>query len=122
MHSCRIGNFVSDNSAIVPKWFSAICRNGFLPNRPTFKKIYQGGGELFKILFLIVTLVIKVMEYVKKKIMIICYQNLVFNAWGSGMDNAASKKRVLQSINNRIVIDYKRAYSKLVLAMLLVRL
>jgi hypothetical protein len=62
------------------------------------------------------------MEYVKKKIMIICYQNLVFNAWGSGMDNAASKKRVLQSINNRIVIDYKRAYSKLVLAMLLVRL
>jgi hypothetical protein len=26
---CRIGNFVSDNSAILPKWFSAICRNGF---------------------------------------------------------------------------------------------
>jgi hypothetical protein len=50
----------------------------------------------------IVTLVIKVMEYVKKIIiMIICYQKLIFNAWGrGGMDNATSKKRVLQSIKN----------------------
>ncbi len=38
------------------------------------------------------------------------------------MDNAASKRRVLQSIKNLIVIDYERAYSKLVLVMLLVKL
>ncbi len=49
---------------------------------------------------LIVTLVIKVMEYVGEKIiMIICFQNLVCNTLGGGVnDNAASKRRVLQSI------------------------
>jgi hypothetical protein len=82
------------------------------------KKISGGGGldreagdkghgnnsnaiaKLFKMIVLIVNFVIKVMEYAKKIIiLIICYQNLVFNAWG-GMDNAASKRRVLQSIKN----------------------
>jgi hypothetical protein len=51
-------------------------------------------AKLLKMKFLIVTLVIRVIQYVQKIIiMIICYQNLVFNAWEvqGGMENAALK-------------------------------
>jgi hypothetical protein len=45
----------------------------------------NGIAKLFKMIVLIVTLVIKIMEYVGKIIiMIICYKNLVFNAWEGG--------------------------------------
>ena len=43
---------------------------------------------------LIVTLVMKIMEYVKKKIiMIIYYQNLVFIPWGVGVEWTSQRQR-----------------------------
>ena len=55
-------------------------------------------AKQFKMKVWIVTLVIQVIEYVKKKIiiMIICYQNLVFNAWLGGWNGQRSAGKWLK--------------------------